>query len=412
MDVAIIGGGAAGFFSAIHVRLRLPEARVVVFEKSAKVLGKVSLSGGGRCNLTNTFAHVGDLSRVYPRGHRVMKNLLREFGPKDTCRWFEEHGVPLVAQADDCVFPAAQDSAAIVGCLVRQAERVGVTVETKTKICAVTIDHQGWFQLRMSDGTFRPFQRVILTIGGTPHAEAHDWLLALGHKLASPCPSLFTFTIPDSRLNALMGIVVENVSVSIPGTRMRAQGPLLITHWGVSGPAILKLSSLAARYLQEQGYRSRLLIDWTGGDTTDCVLENLLELAGRSSRKMLSSVRPHGLQSRLWNYLLERAAVSADQLWGALGRKSINRLANVLTADVYEVTGKGSYKEEFVTCGGVMFESVESKTLESKVCRGLYFAGEVLDVDAITGGFNLQAAWTTAYVAARSLATSAQEEQG
>ena len=406
MRVAIIGGGAAGFFSAIHVKAFSPSFSVVIFERSSRVLSKVKVSGGGRCNLTNSFAQVTDLSKVYPRGFRLMKRLFREFGPEDTYRWFEDHGVPLVTQDDECVFPQAQDSEAVILCLKRQAQQLGVEIQTGKDLMDLHKGPEASLVLQFSNGTTEEFDRVILTTGGAPKGEGHDWLSALGHQIEKPCPSLFTFKIKDAALTALMGIVVENVQTSLAGTKMKAEGPLLITHWGMSGPAILKLSSLGARFLAEHSYQSRLVVNWSGDLKIEAVAEDLMALAGASPRKQLGTVRPYGLQQRLWSYLIERAGLSVDRTWGELGKKGINRLVNVLTADTYEIADRGTYKEEFVTCGGVSLESVSSKTLESKVCPGLFFAGEVLDIDAVTGGFNLQAAWTTGWVASRGVVES------
>lgn len=403
MKIAVIGGGASGFFSAIHLKEWLPQAEVVILERSSRVLAKVKVSGGGRCNLTNSFAQVGDLSKIYPRGHRLMKRLLKEFGPADTYRWFEQRGVPLVTQEDECVFPQAQDSDAVILCLRRQAQAAGVVVRTGCGVEGITRTADGDLLLQLSAGVPETFQRAILTTGGAPKAEGHEWLSALGHQLEQPCPSLFTFQIADAALTALMGIVVEQAQTALAGTKMRAEGPLLITHWGMSGPAVLKLSSHGARYLAERDYRAQLLVNWTGSVAVNDVAADLLAIAGKSPRKQLGSIRPYGLQQRLWCFLLERSGLAAERTWADLGKKGLNRLVNVLTADTYAISGRGTYKEEFVTCGGVSLESVAPKTLESKVCPGLFFAGEVLDIDAVTGGFNLQAAWTTGYVAAQGL---------
>ena len=410
MDIAIIGGGAAGFFSAIHIKQWVPAARVVIFERASKVLAKVKVSGGGRCNLTNSFAAVSDLSKVYPRGHRLLKKLLREFSHEDVYEWYEGNGVPLVTQEDECVFPQAQDSDAIILCLTRNAKQAGVELRTGCGVSSIVRTEDGKLELALPEGRKECFDKVVITTGGAPKGEGYEWLEALGHKMETPCPSLFTFKINAPALTALMGIVVENAQTALAGTKMRAEGPLLITHWGMSGPAILKLSSLAARYLADNNYKARLLVSWVGGMSADEVQEEVMAIAGGSPRKQLGTMRPCGLQQRLWDYLLERCSLPVDRLWGELGKKGINRLVNVLTADAYEVADRGTYKAEFVTCGGVSLESISPKTLESKVCPGLYFAGEVLDIDAVTGGFNLQAAWTTGFVAAKSIAQCVEQD--
>lgn len=404
MKVGIIGAGAAGFFMAIQVKTRCPKAEVTIYEKSSSVLAKVRVSGGGRCNLTNSFAEVVDLSHVYPRGHRQMKRWLSEFSHTDAFDWFESHGVALVTQEDQCVFPKVQDSAAVINCLTEYARRLGVKVCLKHAVqCVVRTDTD---QLQIQFQGQQPAalcDKVAVTIGGTPRSEAHDWLSALGHRMESPCPSLYTFAIKHAQLNNLMGIVVDHVQVGIAGTKFRAEGTLLITHWGVSGPAVLRLSSYAARHLSDQGFRAPLVVSWAGDRTTEEVVETLQYLSVEHARKQLGSIRPYGLQARLWQYLLQRAELPDTRTWAELGKKALNKLATILTADTYEIEGKGTWKEEFVTCGGVSLKSVSTKTLESKCCPGLYFAGEVLDVDAVTGGFNLQAAWTMAYVAAQGI---------
>ena len=412
MQIGIIGAGAAGFFLAIQVKTRCPQAEVTIYEKSSSVLSKVRVSGGGRCNLTNSFAEVVDLSHIYPRGHRQMKRWLSEFSHTDAFDWFESHGVALVTQDDQCVFPKAQDSGAVINCLTEHARRLGVKVRLNHAVHSVVRTETEQLQIQFQGNLPAVLcDKVAVTIGGTPRGEAHDWLSALGHRMESPCPSLYTFAIQHATLNDLMGIVVDQVQVGIAGTKFRAEGTLLITHWGVSGPAVLRLSSYAARHLSEQGYRAPLVLSWAGDSTTEEVVDTLQYLSVEHARKQLGSIRPFGLQSRLWQYLLQRAELPETRTWAELGKKALNKLATVLTADTYNIAGKGTWKEEFVTCGGVSLKSISTKTLESKHCPGLYFAGEVLDVDAVTGGFNLQAAWTMAYVAAQGMCDAKQLRQ-
>ena len=412
MQIGIIGAGAAGFFLAIQVKTRCPQAEVTIYEKSSSVLSKVRVSGGGRCNLTNSFAEVVDLSHIYPRGHRQMKRWLSEFSHTDAFDWFESHGVALVTQDDQCVFPKAQDSGAVINCLTEHARRLGVKVRLNHAVHSVVRTETEQLQIQFQGNQPAVLcDKVAITIGGTPRGEAHDWLSALGHRMESPCPSLYTFAIQHATLNDLMGIVVDQVQVGIAGTKFRAEGTLLITHWGVSGPAVLRLSSYAARHLSEQGYRAPLVVSWAGDSTTEEVVDTLQYLSVEHARKQLGSIRPFGLQSRLWQYLLQRAELPETRTWAELGKKALNKIATVLTADTYNIAGKGTWKEEFVTCGGVSLKSISTKTLESKHCPGLYFAGEVLDVDAVTGGFNLQAAWTMAYVAAQGMCDAKQLRQ-
>ena len=389
MKTAIIGGGAAGFFLAVNLKEMLPDMEVTIFERSSRVLAKVEVSGGGRCNCTNSFAQVSDLSQVYPRGHRLMKRLFNVFDHEDAYRWFEKHGVPLVTQDDECVFPQAQDSHAIINCFLSLARRYHINIRTGRKI--QSLDELG------------DYDYVAVTTGGSPKGEGLRWLAALGHEIEAPVPSLFTFSIADDKLHAMQGLVVEAVTAFIPGTKYRAEGPLLITHWGMSGPAILRLSSYAARHLADNGYRAPLSINWTQQNEEE-VQAALYELTVRQPQKLLATYNPFGLQQRLWNYLVDKALnTRASIRCQELNKKDVNRLVNVLTNDNYQIAGRAAFKDEFVTCGGVSLKAVNPTTLESRHVPHLYFAGEVLDIDGITGGFNFQAAWTTAYVVACSI---------
>ncbi len=390
MKTAIVGGGAAGFFLAVNLKEMMPEMEVTIFERSQRVLAKVEVSGGGRCNCTNSFAEVRDLQTVYPRGHRLMKRLFNVFDHQDAYAWFERHGVPLVTQEDQCVFPQAQDSHAIIDCFLSLARRYRIQIVTGHKILSLE-DLQG-------------YDYVAVTTGGSPKGEGLKWLSDMGHEIVAPVPSLFTFQVADKALTALMGTVVEDATVMIPGSKFRASGPLLITHWGMSGPAILKLSSYAARQLAERQYQMPLSVNWRTMGTAD--VEALVEeTVGRYPQKQLTTFCPFGLPQRLWAYLLEKALADRAQVkWKELNRKDVNRLVNTLCNDTYAIEGRAVFKDEFVTCGGVSLQSVHPSTLESKVVPRLYFAGEVLDIDGVTGGFNFQAAWTTAYVVASSIA--------
>ena len=390
MRTAIIGGGAAGFFLAVNLKEMCPEMEVTIFEKSKRVLAKVEISGGGRCNCTNSFAEVRDLQDVYPRGHRLMKRLMKGFSQEDAYSWFERHGVRLTTQEDQCVFPMSQDSHTIINCFLAEARKHHIEIRTETKIDSLE---------QLSDYDF-----IAVTTGGSPKGEGLRWLGDLGHEIAAPVPSLFTFQIADEALHALMGTVVEDVVTMIPGTKLRAEGPLLITHWGMSGPAILKLSSYGARFLAEQQYQAPLAVNWTKRRDTE-VLTLLDELMIRNPQKQLKTIAPCGLPSRLWVYLVEKClGERSNGRWGSLNKKELNRLANLLSGgDSYQIAGRAAFKDEFVTCGGIALSAVNPSTLESRCVPHLYFAGEVLDIDGITGGFNFQAAWTTAYTVARAI---------
>ena len=391
MKTAIIGGGAAGFFLAVNLKEMMPEMEVTIFERSRRVLTKVEISGGGRCNCTNSFEAVTDLSQVYPRGHRLLKRLFNIFDYQSGYEWFESHGVPLVTQADHCVFPAAQDSHAIINCFLSLARRHHIEIRTNSKVSSLA-DVAG-------------YDFIAVTTGGSPRGEGLRWLAALGHEIESPVPSLFSFAIHDQRLQALMGLVTE-AEVLIPGTKLRASGPLLITHWGVSGPAVLKLSSYAARYLAEHDYQSPLSIHWVTLHDQE-VAALLSQHAVLQAKKQLTTFNPFGLQQRLWAYLVEKALGERFHIrWSELNKKDVNRLINILLNDTCQIAGRAPFKDEFVTCGGISLKAVNPSTLESRHVPRLYFAGEVLDIDGITGGFNFQAAWTTAYTVASSITKS------
>ena len=402
MDIAIIGGGAAGFMAAIMARRTNPSSKVTIFERAQKVLAKVEITGGGRCNVTNSFAAITDMKQAYPRGYMLMKRLMKTFSHEDTFKWFEKHGVPLVTQEDECVFPKAQDSHAIIDCLVRQANELGVTICCRHRLVDIHKMEDGRLKQEFDNSTQRIFHRTIITTGGSPNGCGLHYLERLGHKIEAPIPSLFTFNIKDRAFCDLMGTVVDPVVVAIPGTKLRAQGALLVTHWGVSGPAALKLSSYAARLLAENDYKAPLAISWTDELTRQDVESCLLKFQAASPRKQVANLHPFGLPSRLWLYILSKLGIDAVKPWAEIGRKTLNRMIETLVNDQYTIAGKGAFREEFVTCGGVSLSSVNSKTLESKVCPNLFFAGEVLDIDAITGGFNLQATWTTGFIAGKS----------
>lgn len=404
LHIAVVGGGAAGFFAAIAAKQTNPKARVTIFERGQKVLAKVLITGGGRCNLTNSFAQITDLKQAYPRGDKMMKRLFNVFSHKDTWQWFEQRGVKLVKQDDECVFPVSQSAQSVVDALTHEAHKLGVEVRTGYAVEAVKQMGNGDLQLLFKVQKPVTVQRAAITTGGSPQANALQYLANLGHNIVQPVPSLFTFNIADATFKALMGTVVEGVTVSLVGTKHKATGPLLVTHWGASGPAILKLSSYGARYVHDCGYQFPIAVNWIGLTNSALVAEHLQGIVDSNPRKLLTSVHPFGLPTRMWQYILEKTALGADKRWDELGKKGLNKLVEALTNDQYKVTGKGAFRDEFVTCGGVSLSDINLNTMESKVCKNLYFAGEVLDVDAITGGFNLQAAWTTGYVAGKAMA--------
>ena len=371
---------------------------VTIFERSKKVLAKVEVSGGGRCNCTNSFAEVKDLSTVYPRGHRLMKRLMKGFSQRDAYEWFESHGVKLVTQDDQCVFPMSQDSHTIINCFMAEVRRLGIEIRTESKVESLD--------------ALNEYDFIAVTTGGSPKMEGLQWLADKDHEIEQPVPSLFTFQIKDEALQALMGTVVEGTTAMIPGTKLRAGGPLLITHWGMSGPAILKLSSYAARYLAECQYQAPLAVNWTGLRDVE-VMKELCDILVNYPQKQLQTFSPCGLPLRLWIYLMQKCLEQrSNSRWGTLNQKELHRLANLLSGgDTYKIAGRTAFKEEFVTCGGISLSAVNPSTLESRHVSHLYFAGEVLDIDGITGGFNFQAAWTTAYTVAQAIAREVADSE-
>ena len=414
--VAIIGAGAAGCFCAAQLRSMAPELAVTVFEAASRPMAKLAVTGGGRCNLTNDFQAIRSLAEAYPRGERVMKRALKAFSQEDTIAWFTGRGVPCVLQEDHCWFPQSQDAMDVVRCLQRGMNGVDLRLNTpvvsisalRAELCSASAKNKADATAEQTSASDHPalyvngesFDYVVVTTGGAP--KGLPFLEGLDLEVVSPVPSLFTFSIPDPGLRALAGLVVEAV-VSLSGSGYKAGGPLLITDWGLSGPATLKLSSYAARQLAETGYKGTLAVNWLALPEAE-VKAMLLQMDAGNPQKQLSTVHP--LPGRLWMHLLGRAGIRPEMRWAELGNKGMNRLCAVLTNDPYPLAGKSRFREEFVTAGGVALSNIHLNTLECKQYPGLYFAGEVLDIDAITGGFNLQAAWSTGYVCAGSIVKS------
>lgn len=391
LSIAIIGAGAAGCFCAINLKRMIPNADVHIFESKGKALAKVAVTGGGRCNLTNTFNKVSNLLDVYPRGEKLMRRALAAFSAADTCAWFEKEGVRLVTQEDECVFPQSQDAMQIVNTLLYDIKGLGIQLHLNEKVTYVDLNE---------------WDRIVVTTGGHATPAGFGMLEALDIPIEQPVPSLFTFNVPGDWHQLLMGTVVEDVQAFIPGTKFRSRGALLLTHWGMSGPAVLKLSSYAARYLAEHDYQSALCINWMGEASEQEVRQLLQDMMQLHAQKLITSAYPQQFTSKHWSVLLTRMGIPLTQRWGALNTKHLNKMLTVLTADTYQITGKCPFKEEFVTCGGVSLKAVNINTLQSKQYPNLYFAGEVLDVDAVTGGFNLQAAWSMGYVVANHIFTT------
>jgi predicted Rossmann fold flavoprotein len=396
MEVAIIGGGAAGFFAAITCAETHPEARVFILERGNAVLQKVRVSGGGRCNATHACFDARELVRYYPRGNRELLGPFMRFGPEQTIEWFEARGVPLKTEADGRMFPTTDDSQTIIDCLTRAAARAGVRVETGVRVEGLERTGERW-RIRTAGGE-RLADAVIITTGSSE--RVWEWLAALGHRIVPPAPSLFTFNTKDTRLRDLAGVSAPAVTLRIPAMKLEASGPLLVTHWGLSGPAVLRLSAWGARLMQDCGYKFALTVNWTGLPLSD-VQERLKFLKQENARKTVLAHAFFELPLRLWQRLCEAAGVPPDLRWADMSGKTLQRLAEELAAGQWQINGKSTFKEEFVTAGGVDLRDVDFKTFASKVQPNLYFAGEVLDIDALTGGFNFQAAWTGGWIAGR-----------
>ncbi|UII26103.1 NAD(P)/FAD-dependent oxidoreductase [Fulvivirga maritima] len=398
MKIAVIGGGAAGFFAAISCKQHHPEADVTIYEKTTKVLSKVKISGGGRCNVTHACYNNAALSKYYPRGEKFLKKAFSQFAVEDTVNWYESQGVSLKTEADNRMFPDSDDSQTIVDCLLTEARKLGVKVNLK---CGVNDIEQvnSIFQLQ-TEGAVYEVDKVIVTIGGTPKQTMLSWIEKLGHSIQPPVPSLFTFNMPNDPIRELMGLSVEHAAVKVQGSKLKSEGPLLITHWGMSGPAVLKLSAFGARILADLGYDFKIQVNWVN-EAESILRTTIADFQQAHTKKKMLNGHPFEIPSRLWEFLINKIGLRNDILWGELGNKGINKLVNVLINDIYEVKGKTTFKEEFVTCGGVSLSEIDVKTMQSRVVEGMYFAGEVMDIDGVTGGFNFQAAWTTGYIAGK-----------
>lgn len=402
MRIAVIGGGAAGFFAAIHAKENFPDAHVHLFEKSQNVLAKVKVSGGGRCNVTNASESISELSKAYPRGGKLLKKLFNTFQTADTKAWFIARSVKLKKEADGRVFPVSNKSQTIIDCLLKEAEDVGVKIFLGAGVKAIEIKNNSWELAFIKESqTSKVFNKVIIATGGAPNIRSFEWLKDLGHEIEPPVPSLFTFNMPNESIISLMGVVAPNALVSIQGSKLKSSGPLLVTHWGMSGPAILKLSAFGARQLAEMKYQFVTQVNWVGEKNDALILDKINEASKANPKKRIGNLRIFEFPQRLWHFLLKKADIALDKPAAEVGRKALNKLTSILAKDEYKIEGKTTFKEEFVTCGGVSLNSINRQSLESLSCPGLYFAGEVLDIDAITGGYNFQAAWTTGFIAGR-----------
>ncbi len=401
-QLIVIGGGAAGFFCAVNVAKARPNLVVRVLEKQSKVLQKVKVSGGGRCNVTNACFQPAELLKKYPRGKNFLKKAFGYFSTKDTIAWFQQRGVALITEPDGRMFPASHSSQTIIDCLLNEATAYGVHLNLNTEVVQVEKKaDQFYISRKNADVIIADY--LVVASGGFPKSAQYEWLTSLGHTIEQPSPSLFTFNTPSSSLKELMGVVVEHAIVKIEGSKLTEQGPVLITHWGLSGPAILRLSAWGARELQQSSYSFKVIVNWLGQPESD-IRERWSTIRIRQGANRLDAKNPFGLPNRLWDYLLKECAISAQIKWSELPSKEQNKLIHILTTHLIAVEGKTTFKEEFVTCGGISLAEIEPSTMESKLVKGLYFGGEIMDVDGITGGFNFQHAWTSGYIAASSIA--------
>lgn len=399
----MIGGGAAGFFAAIACAEANPFSQVTLIEASRQPLSKVRISGGGRCNVTHACFEPATLIQYYPRGGKALRGCFSRFQPRHTVDWFRQRGVELKTEVDGRMFPVTDDSGTIVNCLMQSAYRAGITIETGASVQQV-IQQNNRFEVCLKSGETLRYDRLLLATGSSP--QGYRIAKSLGHTIEAPVPSLFTFTIAEPALRELAGVAVDRVEAKllVPDHKLLEQtGALLITHWGMSGPAVLKLSAWGARLLHDQHYQATLQVNWLPEQNSEQCRQTLLQTKVDSSKKLIASFCPFPLPRRLWQYLIDRADIKPDARWADLSKPATHLLVQALTQNQHQIQGKGAFKEEFVTCGGVSLKEVDFKTMQSKICPHLYFAGEILDIDGVTGGFNFQSAWTTGWLAGQAM---------
>lgn len=403
LQIIVIGGGAAGFFGAIAAAEAHPNAQVTLLEAAAKPLGKVRISGGGRCNVTHHCFDPALLVQHYPRGGKALRGAFTRFQPQDTVAWYRRRGVQLKTEADGRMFPTTDDSATIVDCLMRETRRVGVKVRTQTAVKDVQKTANG-FAVQLKSGEALTSDRLLLATGSSP--QGHRLATQLGHTIVPSVPSLFTFNVRDPALHELAGVAVDPVAAQliVPDAKPLTQtGPLLITHWGLSGPAVLKLSAWGARLLHDAHYQATLQVNWLPAMNAEQVRQGLLAAKQTVPKRAIANHCPFDLPKRLWGYWVQQAGLTEDVTWANLPKTALNQLVAAIARGNFSIQGKGVFKEEFVTCGGVKLSEVNFQTMESRRCPGLYFAGEVLDIDGVTGGFNFQSAWTTGWLAGQAI---------
>lgn len=402
-DVIVVGGGASGFFTALNLAEQKPNLRIAILERGKEVLAKVKISGGGRCNVTHACFVPNVLTKFYPRGERELRGPFSTFCTGDVMQWFDDRGVALKIEDDGRVFPESDNSQTIIDCFLEEAQQVNIKISTQTIVQNI-VKADGIWQVSTSKDTYSCKHLVMATGSNT---KIWDLCTSFGHSIVAPVPSLFTFNTKDDRLQNLMGVSAPMVSLKVKNSTLKANGPLLITHWGLSGPAILRLSAWGARELFDKSYQFELVVNWTNDFVFDEVLDELMENKTESPKKTIAKYPQYNLTHRLWQQLVKAADISETLTWADVTKKQLVKLAEQLTQCTFAINGKSTFKEEFVTAGGIELKEINFKTMESKLIENLYFTGEVLNIDAITGGFNFQNAWTTGFLAAQSITNNA-----
>ena len=399
-NILVIGGGAAGFFSAINAAINFPDAKIMILEKTGKILSKVKISGGGRCNVTNYCFEINELVKNYPRGEKELRQVFAQFSVQDTLEWFQKRGVKLKIEADGRVFPETNSSDTIIDCFLKEAHKLGISINLGEEVLSIEKSNQHFISVKTNKQTYI-VNSVICSIGGHNQMKNYQFLVNCGHSIDELIPSLFTLNLPQNKsIKILMGLSIKNGIVRVVGTKKQYSGPILITHWGLSGPAVLKLSAFAAYDLFKLSYKAPISVNWTGNSQEENIkmqLESNLAL-----KSMVVNTPLFDIPKRLWEYLILRSEIEIGKPWNELGRKQLNKLVQILYNDIYQMEGKTTFKEEFVTAGGINLKEVNFKTMESKKIQNLFFCGEVLNIDGVTGGFNFQNAWSTAWIAAKN----------
>jgi predicted Rossmann fold flavoprotein len=403
MRIVVAGGGAAGFFAAITAAAENPDASVIILEKSPKLLSKVRISGGGRCNVTHDIDSLSALLSKYPRGSKFLKNTFSQFGVKETINWFQSRGVRLKTEEDGRMFPVTDDSETIINCLLDISRKLKIEIRTNEGLAEIKTDKV--FTLKTTTGNTLSADALIITTGGHNNSGHYQFIRDTGHSIVKPVPSLFTFNVPGSIFKDLMGVSIEKTGLQLPQYKLKESGPFLFTHWGISGPAVIRLSAWAAREMEESSYKFRCLVNFTGKLNEDEIRQHLLNFRESHPKKLVAGNPLFELPKRLWEKLVEQSDITDSIKWGDLPKKNLNKLVEALTRTEFQVQGKTTFKEEFVTAGGVSLDEVNPATMESKLVKGIFFAGEVLDIDGVTGGFNFQSAWSTGWIAGKNAAS-------